>query len=602
MNKIIIKTIKINNFKGIKSLEMAFKPTRTVIKGENGAGKTSIKLAYQWCLGQNVGEIIPTKQNKEIKGLETRVELILEINGSDYTIVRTRTDSIDKNTGNKKGNDFTYAVDNIDMKESQFKSKLAQLVGNGTLENLNILTDNEYFNTDTTSWKWNNRRAVLFNMCDVATKIKDIIEEEKYSGIKDNIIKGTSTTDLKKQLTSDKKALQDKQQKNVYLIEDTNASIRELEEIDFEELKKERAKLEKEFNKANTEIASKELEKLSTELYNKTQELSLLEKKKLADQNKIRNEAQTLYNESRDLYTAYNIQIRDLDAFVHQREDIANTKVVTECYVCHRELPKDQIEETKEKLKLELADFDERIADRQRILTETKEKYTEKKALYEAKNKELQKFDTENCYQKDINDTKEAIKDLESAIETEKTTNLDTLSSEKKQALQGQINAINVELAKETILRQQQEKLAKLQTENKDYAKSIIEIEDKLKQIAEFVKEQVSITTNIVNNKFKNGITWALYNETYKNGEGGLEETCVCLYNGKTYQSLSNGERAVSNLEVAKVLREYFNSLTPLFVDNAETITIPYETNTQIIELFAEKGAKIENAELFDKK
>lgn len=602
MNKIIIKTIKINNFKGIKSLEMAFEPTRTVIKGENGAGKTSVKLAYQWCLGQNVGEIIPTKQNKEIKGLETKVELVLEINGSDYTIVRTRTDSIDKNTGNKKGNDFTYAVDNIDMKESQFKSKLAQLVGNGTLENLNILTDNEYFNTDTTSWKWNNRRAVLFDMCDVATKIKDIIKEEKYSGIKDNIVKGTTTTDLKKQLTSDKKALQEKQQKNVYLIEDANTSIKELEEIDFEELKKERVKLEKEFNKANTEIASKELEKLSTELYNKTQELSLLEKKKLADQNKIRNEAQTLYNESRDLYTAYNIQIRDLDAFVHQREDIANTKVVTECYVCHRELPKDQIEETKEKLKLELADFDERISDRQKILTETKQKYTEKKALYEAKNKELQEFDSENCYQKDINSIKEAIKDLESAIETEKTTNLDTLSNEKKQALQSQINTINVELAKETILVQQREKLAKLQAENKDYAKSIIEIEDKLKQIAEFVKEQVSITTKIVNNKFKNGITWALYNETYKNGEGGLEETCVCLYNGKTYQSLSNGEKAVANLEVAKVLREYFNSLTPLFVDNAETITIPYETNTQIIELFAEKGAKIENTELFDKK
>lgn len=602
MNKIIIKTIKINNFKGIKSLEMAFESARTVIKGENGAGKTSVKLAYQWCLGQNVGEIIPTKQNKEIKGLETKVELVLEINGSDYTIVRTRTDSIDKNTGNKKGNDFTYAVDNIDMKESQFKSKLAQLVGNGTLENLNILTDNEYFNTDTTSWKWNNRRAVLFNMCDVATKIKDIIEEEKYSGIKDNIVKGTTTTDLKKQLTSDKKALQEKQQKNVYLIEDANTSIKELEEIDFEELKKERAKLEKEFNKANTEIASKELEKLSTELYNKTQELSLLEKKKLADQNKIRNEAQTLYNESRDLYTAYNIQIRDLDAFVHQREDIANTKVVTECYVCHRELPKDQIEETKEKLKLELADFDERIADRQKILAETKQKYAEKKALYEAKNKELQEFEVENCYQKDINSTKDAIKDLESAIETEKTTNLDTLSGEKKQALQSQINTINVELAKETILGQQREKLAKLQAENKDYAKSIIEIEDKLKQIAEFVKEQVSITTKIVNNKFKNGITWALYNETYKNGEGGLEETCVCLYNEKTYQSLSNGEKAVANLEVAKVLREYFNSLTPLFVDNAETITIPYETNTQIIELFAEKGVKIENAELFDKK
>ena len=109
------------------------------------------------------------------------------------------------------------------------------------------------------------------------------------------------------------------------------------------------------------------------------------------------------------------------------------------------------------------------------------------------------------------------------------------------------------------------------------------------------MKQETDIIVDTVNDKFKNGVSWALYKEIYKNGEGGIEEDCVCMYNNKRYSALSNGEKNIANLEVVKTLQEYFGVNLPIFSDNAESITIPYNVDNQVVELFARKGAKLEN-------
>ena len=81
---------------------MSFESGKNTIKGRNGSGKTSIKNAFEWLMYQNVDNIIPNKENKEILGLETEVEADFLINGSIYNFRRTRKDSFDKTTGNKK--------------------------------------------------------------------------------------------------------------------------------------------------------------------------------------------------------------------------------------------------------------------------------------------------------------------------------------------------------------------------------------------------------------------------------------------------------------------------------------------------------------------
>ena len=50
MKKIIIKKIKLVNFKGIRNLTVDFDEQITTICGRNGSGKTSIFDAFTWLL------------------------------------------------------------------------------------------------------------------------------------------------------------------------------------------------------------------------------------------------------------------------------------------------------------------------------------------------------------------------------------------------------------------------------------------------------------------------------------------------------------------------------------------------------------------------
>ena len=62
---------------------------------------------------------------------------------------------------------------------------------------------------------------------------------------------------------------------------------------------------------------------------------------------------------------------------------------------------------------------------------------------------------------------------------------------------------------------------------------------------------------------------------------------CIALYNNKRYSSLSNGEKHKTNMEIVKTLQNYYGVNIPIIEDDCESITIPYETDRQIVELYA---------------
>ena len=50
MKQIILQSLSLINFKGIRSLDIHFDPAQTYICGENGTGKTTVFDAFCWCL------------------------------------------------------------------------------------------------------------------------------------------------------------------------------------------------------------------------------------------------------------------------------------------------------------------------------------------------------------------------------------------------------------------------------------------------------------------------------------------------------------------------------------------------------------------------
>ena len=79
--EIIIKSLKLENFKGIKDLSIDFKDDVTNIYGDNGIGKTTIFDAFTWLLWDKDSlsrkdfSIKPyDKTGEEIHNLESTVE------------------------------------------------------------------------------------------------------------------------------------------------------------------------------------------------------------------------------------------------------------------------------------------------------------------------------------------------------------------------------------------------------------------------------------------------------------------------------------------------------------------------------------------------
>ena len=596
MNRVILKEIALTNFKGIASAKIIFDEKQTKLFGENGSGKTTIQNAFKWVLLQNVADVLPMLNNKEIPNLVTSVEAILEINGFEYKLSRTSKGKyqLSQETGkmNKITNENSYKIDDIELKEKDYKAKLADLLGSGAFENLQILTDKDFFNTDTTNFKWTDRRKFLFDMCGVKDAVQDIISKDKYNDIKEYIIKGYATSDIKSMLAKEKKGYKSTQDKNNILIEQKTKEITELSTIDFEEIEKElktaKSKLNKILSSSKKENQAEQINELQNQLIKLNKEKAQLEMKDINEQNALRTFMNTTYNECQNLKLQYQVEEDKLHDLLNNQTD---TEIKTECPYCGTPYTEEYIKELREKAQSKIEESDRQVEKQTGIVREIQERYNSKKAQFEQTKEELDNFKPSA----EIKEVQDRILSTQEALQSAKATELTNLSNEQKTALETQISGLERELAKSTFIEKAKLDIHTWKNQNKEVADKIIAVEKKERSLADYVKEQTDTIVETINSRFSNGISWALYKETYKNGEGGIEEDCICMYNKKRYSSLSMGEKNKANLEVIKVLQDYYGVRLPLFADNSETTTINYDVDTQIIELYAQKGKKLDN-------
>lgn len=596
MNRVILKEIALTNFKGIASAKIIFDEKQTKLFGENGSGKTTIQNAFKWVLLQNVADVLPMLNNKEIPNLVTSVEATLEINGFEYKLSRTSKGKyqLSQETGkmNKITNENSYKIDDIELKEKDYKAKLADLLGSGAFENLQILTDKDFFNTDTTNFKWTDRRKFLFDMCGVKDAVQDIISKDKYNDIKEYIIKGYATSDIKSMLAKEKKGYKSTQDKNNILIEQKTKEITELSTIDFEEIEKElktaKSKLNKILSSSKKENQAEQINELQNQLIKLNKEKAQLEMKDINEQNALRTFMNTTYNECQNLKLQYQVEEDKLHDLLNNQTD---TEIKTECPYCGAPYTEEYIKELQEKAQSKIEESDRQVEKQTGIVRDIQEKYNSKKVQFEQTKEKLDNFKPSA----EIKEVQDRILSTQEALQSAKATELTNLSNEQRTALETQISSLERELAKSTFIEKAKLDIHTWKNQNKEVADKIIAVEKKERTLADYVKEQTDTIVETINSRFSNGISWALYKETYKNGEGGIEEDCICMYSGKRHSSLSMGEKNKANLEVIKVLQDYYGVRLPIMCDNQETVTIPYNTDSQIIEFYAQKGARLEN-------
>lgn len=651
-----LNTMEFDNFKGIKHREIDFSD-RTIISGENGAGKTTVYDAFQWLLfgkdseGRSDFNIRPLdKDNNPIKGLVIAVQADIEIDGTSHTFRKEEKQKYD-NKGKLKGNNSIYEIDKVPKLAKDFKAYIDEIV---TEDVFKMLTSLKHFLADKEKGgiHWEKRRDVLLNIAG------DIGTPEGFDELL-AILNGRTQKEYKKVLNGQKKKLEEKQAEVPTRIDELQKQLSEYAAEDTVELENKRGILEIEVRKLDTQrqdILDKEdarqdkLTKLNilkgqridraTELRNDTSgvkaflnEKAELEREVAATEGRVEHAVGMLTMKiARVDSKKSEIELKTQSRAAIRREydevEKLPIRAITgmpedeKCPWCAQDLPPEKLGEIEEKQQAELKNAKENktltlggLAGQGKRVHKEIQKLIEELGLLEAEatgatsKVEAAKKERKIAWDKRakrLPELDELIKDA-GKIDPESdkvwvnlNDSINKLAAEIGEPASDQLSKINeqrntkaneLEKVKTALSQSDQaaknkERIAELEDREKELAQQIADIDKQLKDIADYKTEESNLLLEAVNGKFKH-VEFKLFNELV-NGE--IEDCCEAMLNGTPYSGMSSGEEIFAGIDIVNVLSEHYGVSIPLFIDHAESLTLPIEAKSQVIELRAVEG------------
>ena len=597
MKVLTIKTLIIQNFKGINHLKLVFNEDLTEIVGDNRAGKTTIVDAWSWLftdknsqakLANNFSIKPLNEKNEVLHKLITSVEAEIVITDGQETRNHRLKKEYSEVWSRPRGqieevltsHKTAHFIDNLEL---EIQKKDYEKAINNLTENFNILTNLSYFNE---KLKWDERREILFNLIDKtsleAVKIsnKELLEEIKSSSLE--AVEKITEQDLKPL----KKRLQEINPIIVsYKEKMTNFADKKGVEVALNDLNNSIAEKEKGLSSLmNNENAKKiasykeEIDKLKS---SKDKEIELVTKEISLDlKEKIR------------LTTELN-ELKLRHEYLKKEHDKSNGKVLSiaqkigdNCPTCLQHLPKSAknicLKNYTEKTESEIKDIRKTALQNKSRIDEVKRRLT----LIEKKTVELsnKKDSISEIYEKEISILENEKKDLEAVKSSDKETEIEKLKqsieNKKKASIEWQER---LDEAKRNL--EYQSNIKELEEEYKEKGQKLILLENKLSELKE-VKRLIALSNqDKINSLFKNS-KFKLF-EVQMNGE--IKEVCETLIDGVPYVDANREAQINANVEMLELLSMYYNVQLPIFIDNSEGVTKTYEQtiNNQTVRLKA---------------
>lgn len=647
--RMILKSLHLENFKGIKNLDVKFS-NKTKVKGQNAAGKTTIFDAFTWLLfnknsaGEEKFNVRPLdKDGNCIDNVEIKAVAVLDVDGKEVELSKVQKQNWVKkrgtNTVTLQGNPNTYEIDGYPKSEADFKAYVAGLAQSEDM--FKMLTNPQYFS----SLKWKDQRDILMKLISDFSDVELSKEDAKYAPLLDELEKAPSTDDIRskfsKALTEWKKKQAEipvrideaekskvdvdvaeqellktdleRQIKEIELqMESSSKVIDDLEQQKFElqfevndckrkaneSLIKERRSLDDRKDEATIKFNDlhKQITKLESEIIEKKKRIPTLESEKAELGKQYMSEKEKAFDESPYLFDEFKWKFDES---------------TTVCSLCGQRLPEDKIEQLKtdfeekkakakedaaERLKTIRESFNnQKVAELNRIASLGTDKKSEieimksdiedaEKKLPELREQETEQMKIKNeCIKKlselpeeaDLNtseDYKALMKkdtDLQSKIDSARANSIDTSELEsKKLELEAALEDAKTIIAQATKNVEIDERIAELQTEQKEIGQKVADQEQMLYLLEEFIRFKLDKISDSINSHFKT-VNFKLF-EMQLNG--GMKDCCECTVNGVPYSTLNSGHRIVAGLDIIRSLSELYGVSVPVFVDNAESL------------------------------
>lgn len=644
--------MKLENFQGIKSLELDMQGKDCSVYGDNGTGKSTIYNAFTWLM---YGKPSTQEKNYTPKTIGSHklnhiVELTLQLDTGAEMVLKKDFHEIYKTVKGGanpilSGHSTDYEIDGVPVNETGFKKTLLELYKSEELAKM--LTSYDYF---LDNMKTADRRRILLEICgdidfeDVISQNPDLSELMKI------LIKKGNTTELYtvdeyRQIADKERLLTDKELKDIpgrideaqKAKPDINEFILSVIDERIKAIRDEQRKLELELSdKENTALLS-----ILNQISEVERKISLGETEHIRlenDKNKLvftrindlQKQLSDIDKEILHASASYNELEYNLNMIISKRESLLkeyteeNNKEwggVTVCPTCRRELPEEQIDESKKIFNIAKA---KRLAD-----INEKGKVECNKALIESKKEEIKAYELKL---EELKGKKEQISkliaetenSLEGMIPYKSTQNYIELNKELERlksmqndikaasdvtenAIKDRISKLNEELENEQgkkaqieMVKRQDLRIKELEEKENELAGKYEELSKALYLCEQFIKAKTRMLDEKINNSFKT-LKFRLFIEQQN---GGIADDCEALVPCQTglvpFKSANNAARINAGLELIDTLSEYYGVQLPLFLDNAESVTKFNKTKTQLIKLIVSKKDKVVNFERED--
>ena len=637
-------------FYGKNTLDTDFS-MKTVLSGQNEVGKSTVKrviLDVLNCHDENDREIVgirPHDENGvEIDDVDIVMAVTFEIGGKEKTLKKVTRQKRNKQ-GEITGSVTDYSINDVPYKMADYNQyindNMAELgVLPFCLNAMTLLNKSQaeqrlalasYFGTHTDE-----------EICDMFpqfAELKPMFDDGDVDQLKKvcrGKLNGTGGRNGSKGLVKERDEISTRIDTIHSTNEYTDLAELELQKKTYEPQLKE---IEDKLSDYNKILEDKQ--KATEDIMNLKFELSDMERKANADNQKKRMELQLQID-------GYNVSIQKTESMIKaektsiesterkigfcaenlekMRADWKKTKELVfdessvNCPMCGQKLPEDKIESMR-------AEFDERkaknlkeledrgnalsndskeIADLEKELKQAVEdKRTELKELTEKRDtvtKELEKVptDIDMTGNSEYQALKAKIEEKEKALADENDTSelIRKLKNERNELLR-QVSSVDTKIELGVANNKRiDDSIADLEDKRKDLNQEIADWERKLDLLKEFTRKKNELLQADVN-KYLNFATAKLFRPLLN---GDTEECCDFVYNGEAYaRNLNHGARMLTEVDICRAFQKVANVNFPIIIDDTESVDdwrIPQIDNQLILlKHTQDKELVIENME-----
>lgn len=637
MTEIKLVSLCLENFKNHRHLKLDFNGRNAAIYGDNATGKTSVYDSLMWVLfsKDSAGN---GEKNIEIKPLDkygnvidhdalTSVEVVLEVNGENLTLLRTYREKWETRRGSCEtvftGNTSEYYIDGVPVKRNAFQDKVNELVDEDTFR---LLTSTTYFAGDIS---WQERRAVLFQVAGVMDDAQILATSEGFAPLVESMGK-LSLEDYKKKLLAEKRQFVGAKTEIPARISECQKTIEDIQGLDFAGAQAEVEVLTAKKEAISAQIValehSNEADKKALEIREAQLELSTLESENRAYRTSQSSGLLNVQNLKMDLSDLKKRLDRKQHEFANEKAYIdglnkniaeyrdrwisVNGETFTggNCPTCGQNLPAAQFQTAKGQFE---ASKQKRLND----ILQTANSYKESK---------VQAEDRLTRQQEEIQQLEADIRQKEQDIAAAEASLVEIVDmadyAQRKGAIQSRIDKLNADLyeihhsvsdlkmklrqemseingqigvkmgiiSTQNMLEYSRKRVEELREDARNAAECLEAIEKMLFLMDEYSRYKTRFVEDSINGMFRIA-RFRLFREQ---ANGGVEDRCDVVYDGIPYISVNNGMKTNVGIDIINTLSVAYGVRVPLFVDNAESVTQLEKCGSQIIRLVVSENDK----------